>query len=101
MSKEWTTIRTNVVKSRTNNKSSANTNNILRNTKKMSNIDDLEKEGADLYNKKTTEEDNLLFAYENKILKSRSAIKRASQIKKKREAAAAKKMKNKESKTTE
>ena len=67
-------------------------NNLIRNTKSKK-YEDLKKEGDEYFIAKETKENSLVFALENKILKSKSAIKKANQIKKDRTAAAERKAK--------
>ena len=57
--------------------------NLIRNTKSLRSFD-LKKEGEDLYERRILEEDKLLDAFENKLVKSKNAIKQAIRIKKER-----------------
>ena len=59
-------------------------NKTIRNTKSLS-IDELKKESANAYAKKTAEIESLLAALESGTLKSKTLIKRAEKIKEDRE----------------
>ena len=101
MSKGWTTVFTNKDESpSTSTKTQKHFENTIRNTKSLT-IDKLKAEGDIAYAEKIAKEDNLLAAFDNKILKSKSAIKQAIRIKKEREAAAKKQEEKKAEASTE
>lgn len=88
MAKGWTTVGEpiNKGKHKTYNKS-WNFNDLIRNTKSLS-IEDLKKRSEEIYDKEIAEENKLLSAFNEKILKSKTAINKALRIKKERAAAA-------------
>lgn len=90
MAKGWETIFTNKDTTPKNTtKNELHFKNTIRNTKSPT-IDKLKAEGDEAYAKKVEKEENLLWAFDNKLLKSKTSIKQAIRIKKEREAAAKK-----------
>ena len=96
MAKGWVTIEND-------NNITPRTYNIINNDKafkklmtttKSKSIKDLIDEGNFLYTKKLSEDDALLDAFEHNRLKSKDAIKRATALKKERDAAAKKNKEN-------
>lgn len=90
MAKGWSTVFTNKDTSPKNTvKNEAHFRNTIRNTKSPT-IDKLKADSEKAYEKKIEKEESLLYAFDNKLLKSKFAIKQAIRIKKEREAAAKK-----------
>ena len=87
MAKGWKTVYTNT---NTGNKSDFKTfNNTIRNTQCLS-IDELKKQGIELYEKKIAEEDKLIAAVEASRATKPEQIERVKAIKEAREKAKAK-----------
>ena len=96
MAKGWTKVRDNAIDTVKMTKAEKvikerGMAKLIRNTPKLSAFD-LKKEGEDLYDKKKGEEDKLLDAFDNKLVKSKNAIKQAIRIKKERTEAESKKL---------
>jgi hypothetical protein len=90
MAKGWKTIFTNKdTTPSTPTKVTKHFENTIRNTKSLS-IDSLKAENDKAYEDKIAKEENLLWAFDNKLFKSKTSIKQAIKIKKEREAAAKK-----------
>ena len=90
MAKGWSTIYTNKdTTPATTIKAERHFNNTIRNTPSLP-VEKLKANSEAAYVKKIAEEDKLLDAFDNKLLKSKNAIKQAIQLKKEREAAAKK-----------
>ena len=62
-------------------------NKTIRNTKTLT-VDELKKESANSFAQKQAENDSILAAFEDKRLKSKALIKRATELKKAKEKAA-------------
>ena len=95
MAKGWTvvsTINDAVTKTTKEDKKRYNKRYNKYLTRPTLSEEDLKNEGERLFEKKVEKEDNLIFAYNNKLLKSKTAIKEARIAIKQR---AAKKNKNK------
>ena len=89
MAKGWKTVYTNT-NTNTGNKSDFKTfNNTIRNIQRLS-IDELKKQGIELYEKKIAEEDKLIAAVEADRATKPEQIKRVKAIKAAREKAKAK-----------
>ena len=86
MSKKWKTIRNDALKKLTKEervRQDRSFANLINNTKTLS-VKDLKAESRELYAAKIAEEDKLLEAFDNKRLKSKSAVRQALRIKKDR-----------------
>lgn len=86
MAKGWTKVKTvnDVERKKIDSKTENDFNVLIRNTKSLP-AEKLKKNSEILYDKKIEEENKLLFAFDNKLIKSKEAIKRALRIKKQRE----------------
>lgn len=93
MAKDWKTVYTNT---NTGNKSDFKTfNNTIRNTQRLS-IDELKKQGIELYEKKIAEEDKLIAAVEAGCATKPEQIERVNAIKEARAKAEKSKKKEKD-----
>ena len=88
MAKGWKTAFTinGSITEATTNKQEHHFNNTIRNIKSLT-IEELKAESDTAYTNKKIAEENLLLAFEQKKLKSKTAIKRAIQLQKEKAAA--------------
>ena len=84
MAKGWNRIYTNSIDNDKDAVNEAKFNKTIRNTKKKT-LDQLQKEFDDAFSKQKANEESLLAAYEGKILKSKTLIKRAAKLAKEKE----------------
>ena len=101
MAKGWKTVYTNKDTSPALTvKDDKRFNDAIRRTKKVTSVDQLKADSEKAYKNQKDKEDSLLYALDNKLLKSKTAIKQATQIRKAREAAAKKVAQKDNSNTT-
>ena len=86
MAKDWIKISTvndiNKIDKNEQKKREQNFSNLIRNTKTKDYLS-LQEEGKNAFSQKISDNENILFGYENKKLKSKRLIKKAQSLKKK------------------